>query len=93
MTKFEKVELEKQKIKEHFKRERRKVSLIFWGGEVAVVLLSYLLTKAIFGHKYLQWFLISLFFIVVFPITQYSKKQKELTKTEREQIRFTEQDI
>ena len=26
-------------------------------------------------------------FIVVYPITQYSKKQKELSRTEREQIK------
>ena len=38
-------------------------------------------------------FIVSLFFIVVFPITQYSKKQKELTRAEREQIKFLEQDM
>lgn len=93
MTKYEKVEIEKKKIKDHFKREKLKVTLIFWSCDIAAVLLSFFLTKVIFNEKYLQWFLISLFFIVVFPITQYSKKQKELTKTEREQIKFLEQDI
>ncbi len=93
MKTYEKVEMEKQKIKDHFKRERTKASLIFWGCDIAAVLLSYFLTKVIFNEKYLQWFIISLFFIVVFPITQYSKKQKELTKAQCEQIKFLEQDM
>lgn len=93
MTKFEKVEAEKKKIKDHFRRERLKVTLIFWSCDILAVAASLFLTKLIFNEKYLQWFLISLFFIVVFPITQYSKKQKELTKAEREQIKFLEQDI
>ena len=93
MKAYEKIEQEKQKIKAHFNRERLRVALIFWACDIVAVFLSFLVTRLIFNEKYLQWFLISLFFIVVFPITQYSKKQKELTKTEREQIKFLEQDI
>lgn len=92
-SKFEKAEQKKAEIKEHFKRQRRKTTAIFLVFEVAAVALAYILTRLIFEGNYLQWFLVSLFFIVVFPITQYSKKQKELTKAERQQIEFAEQDI
>ena len=93
MTKFEKVELEKEKIREHFRKQRRKVTLIFWSCDIAAVIVSFFLTKMFFNQNHLVAFIVSLFFIVVFPITQYSKKQKELTKVEREQIKFLEQDI
>ncbi len=93
MTKFEKVELEKEKIREHFRKQRRKVTLIFWSCDIAAVIVSFFLTKMFFNQNHLVAFIVSLFFIVVFPITQYSKKQKELTKAEREQIKFLEQDI
>ena len=93
MTKFEKVELEKEKICEHFRKQRRKVTLIFWSCDIAAVIVSFFLTKMFFNQNHLVAFIVSLFFIVVFPITQYSKKQKELTKAEREQIKFLEQDI
>lgn len=93
MTKFEKVELEKEKIREHFRKQRRKVTLIFWSCDIAAVIVSFFLTKMFFNQNHLVAFIVSLFFIIVFPITQYSKKQKELTKAEREQIKFLEQDI
>ena len=93
MTKFEKLEMEKAKIKEHFKKERLKVSLIFWPADIAAVIASYFLTKLFFNQNHLVAFIVSLMFIVVFPITQYSKKQKQLTRTEHEQIKLLEQDI
>lgn len=93
MTKFDKVELEKEKIRKHFKKQRRKVTLIFWSCDIAAVIAAYFLTKLFFNQNHLVAFTVSLFFIVVFPITQYSKKQKELAKAERQQIKFTEQDI
>ena len=93
MTKFEKIEQEKQKIKEHFKKERLKVTLIFWSVDIVAVIVSYFLTKLFFNQNHLVAFIVSLFFIVVFPITQYSKKQKQLSRTEREQIKFLEQDM
>ncbi len=93
MTKFEKNELEKQKIKEHFKKERSKVTLVFWSCDIAAVIVSYFLTKLLFNQNHLVAFIVSLFLIVVFPITQYSKKQKQLTKAERQQIKFLEQDM
>lgn len=93
MNIYEKNEKEKQEIRKHFKREKRKVTLIFWTGEIIAVALSYILTNIIFREKFLQWFLVSLLFIVVFPITQYSKKQKELRRTEEQQIKFSQQDM
>ncbi len=93
MNIYEKNEKEKQEIRKHFKREKRKVTLIFWTGEIIAVALSYILTNIIFCEKFLQWFLVSLLFIVVFPITQYSKKQKELRRTEEQQIKFSQQDM
>ncbi len=93
MNKFEKSEKEKQKIREHFKREKRKVTLIFWTGEAIAVTLDYILTKVFFRESFLQWFLVSLLFILVFPITQYSKKQKALRRAEEQQIEFSQQDM
>ena len=93
MKTYEKVEIEKQKIKDHFKKERRKVTLIFWSADIAAVIVSYFLTKLFFNQNHLVAFIVSLFLIVVFPITQYSKKQKQLSRTEREQIKFLEQDM
>lgn len=93
MNRYEKNEKEKQEIRKHFKRQKREVTLIFWTGEIIAVVLSYILTNIIFREKFLQWFLVSLLFIVVFPITQYSKKQKELRRTEEQQIKFSQQDM
>lgn len=93
MTKFEKSEIEKAKIRGHFKKERLKVSLIFWPCDIAAVIVSFFLTKLFFNQNHLVAFIVSLFFIVVFPITQYSKKLKELSRTEREQIKLLEQDM
>ncbi len=93
MNKFQKSEAEKEKIRQHFKKEKRKTAIIFWSCDIAAVIVSYILTNVFFREKFLQWFLISLLFIVVFPITQYSKKLKELRRTEEQQIKFTQQDI
>ena len=72
--KNEKHELEKLKIQKHFKNERRKVSIIFWSCDILAVIASYFLTKVLFNQNHLVMFIVSLFLIVVFPITQYSKK-------------------
>ena len=93
MNRFEKSEKEKQQIKEHFKKEKRKATLIFWSCDIAAVVVSYFLTNVIFREKFLQWFLVSLLFIVVFPITQFSKKLKQLRRAEEQQIKFSQQDM
>ena len=84
----EKLNAEKEKIKQHFKKERKKVTAIFLIFEVVAIVAAWLLT----GLVYIHWFLVALFFIVVFPTTQYSKKQKELTKAEATQLGFSEQE-
>ncbi len=81
------------KIIAHFKKQRRKATLAWIIFEVAAICADFFLTKAIFDKGYLQWFLIALFFVVVFPTTLLSKKLKSLSKTEREQLKLLETDF
>ncbi len=80
----------KQEITAHFKKEKRKAAIIWVVFEVAAVALDFFLTKLIFGVNFLQWFLVALFFIVVFPTTLLSKKLKELSRSQNEQIKLSE---
>lgn len=89
-TREEKSELKKAEITEHFKKEKRKCLIIWFIFELFAILLSYFIMKLIFDAAYLSYFLISLFFILVFPITMLSKKLKALSKQEREQKHFAE---
>ncbi|MBQ0083238.1 MAG: hypothetical protein KBS52_00520 [Clostridiales bacterium] len=84
------IERKKAEIAEHFKKEKRKAVIIWIIFEVVAVALSFIITKSVFDEKFLQWFLVSLFFLVVFPITVLSKKLKTLSKQETTQKQFAE---
>ena len=86
----EKAEQRKAEITLHFKKQKRKAILIWLAFEIAAISASLLLTKIAFDTAYLHWFLISLFFIFVFPVTVLSKKLKALNLQEREQKKFAE---
>lgn len=89
---YEKLEAEKQKINEHFKKEKKKVWLILIVGEPLLLAITWLICNLAAPTQAYIWFFISLLFTLVFPITQFSKKMKELTRLEKEQIGFAEQD-
>ncbi len=80
-------------IKAHFKKERRKALLIWLVFEIIAIPAAYFITKAAFDGRFLQWFLVALFFIVLFPTTLMSAKLKTLSRTEREQIKLLETDF
>ncbi len=80
-------------IKTHFKMERRKALLIWLVFEIIALPAAYFITKAAFDGRFLQWFLVAIFFIVLFPTTLMSSKLKALSRTEREQIRLLETDF
>ena len=90
MNREEKAELRKAEITAHFKKEKRKAFIIWVVFEIVSVTASLLITKAVFGGNYLHWFLVSLFFLIVFPTTVVSKKLKTLSRQEREQKQFAE---
>ena len=89
---YAKLEAEKQKISEHFKKEKKKAWITFFVLEVVLLGGAWLLCNLLAPDQPYIWFIISLFFTVVFPITQVSKKMKDLTRQEREQLGFAEQD-
>lgn len=89
---YAKLEAEKQKIAEHFKKEKKKVWITFFVTEVLLLGGAWLLCNLLAPDQPYIWFIISLFFTVVFPITQVSKKFKALARQEREQLGFAEQD-
>ncbi len=89
---YERLEAEKQKIAEHFKKEKKKTWIIFLVGEVVLLVAAWIICNLAAPDQPYIWFFISLFFTVVFPITQFSKKMKELTRLEKEQLGFAEQD-
>ena len=91
---FEKAEKAKQEIIEHFKKQRRRLALIFWPCDIAAVIIAAVVVKALTdGANFVQWFIIALLFVLVFPITMYSKKMTALKRTEQEQIRLAQQDV
>lgn len=87
---FTKYEQKVSQIKQKYKALRKKQSLIFWLCDTAAVIFVFLLLKLFFKENYLQWFIISLLFVVVFPTTMHSKKLKQLNKIEQMQIRLAE---
>lgn len=89
---YEKLEEQKQKINEHFKKEKKKVWISFFAIEVFLLGGAWLICNLVAPDQPYIWFFISLLFTLVFPITQLSKKMKELTRLEKEQIGFAEQD-
>lgn len=89
---YAKLDAERQKITAHFKREKKKVWTIFIVGEIVLLAAAWLICNLAAPDQPYIWFFISLFFTLVFPITQFSKKMKELTRQEKEQIGFAEQD-
>ncbi len=89
---YEKLEAQKQKINEHFKKQKKKVWISFFVLEIVLLSGAWLICSLIAPDQPYIWFFISLLFTLVFPITQFSKKMKELTKLEKEQIGFAEQD-
>lgn len=91
---YEKAEKRKAEITEHFKKQRRKLSLIFWPCEIVALAVAAIIIDALTdGADFVQWFIIALLFVLVFPITMYSKKLTALKRTEQEQIRFAQQDV
>lgn len=92
MIKRNEIQYEKEKaaIKKHFRKERRKATVKWIIFEILAVAADFGITKLIFNERYLQWFLVVLFFVIVFPTTLYSKKMKSLSKSEAEQIRLSE---
>lgn len=92
MIKRNEIQYEKEKaaIKEHFRKERRKTTVKWIIFEILAVAADFGITKLIFNERYLQWFLVVLFFVVVFPTTLHSKKMKSLSNSESEQIRLSE---
>lgn len=89
---YAKLDAEKQKISQHFKKEKKKVWLIFIVGEPLLLAAAWLICSLAAPTQPYIWFVISLLFTLVFPITQFSKKMKELTRQEKEQIGFAEQE-
>ena len=89
---YSKLEAEKQKISEHFKKEKKKVWITFFITEILLLSAAWIICTLAAPDQPYIWFVISLFFTLVFPITQFSKKMKELTKLEKEQLGFAEQD-
>lgn len=89
---YAKLELERERISKHFKNEKKKVWIIFIVSEVLLLSAAWIICNLAAPTQPYIWFFISLFFTVVFPITQFSKKMKELTRQEKEQIGFAEQD-
>ena len=89
---YAKLEAEKQKIADHFKKEKKKAWIIFFVLEIALLGGAWLLCNLLAPDQPYIWFIISLFFTLIFPITQVSKKMKDLTRQEREQLGFAEQD-
>ena len=87
---FTKYEQKVSEIKEKYKALRKKQTLIFWLCDAVAVVVVLFILKLIFKENYLQWFIISLLFTFVFPITMHSKKLKQLNKIEQEQIRLAE---
>lgn len=89
---YEKLEAERQKINGHFKKEKKNVWLIFIIGEPLLLIITWLICNLAAPDQPYIWFFIALLFTLVFPITQFSKKMKELTRLEKEQLNFAEQD-
>lgn len=91
---FEKAEKQKAEITEHFKKQRRKLTLIFWPCDIAAVIIAAIVVKALTdGANFVQWFILALLFVLVFPITMYSKKMTQLKRTEQKQINLAQQDV
>lgn len=89
---YAKLEIEREKIHNHFKNEKKKVWVIFIISEIILLVAAWVLTGLLAGQQQIAWFVISLFFTLVFPITQFSNKMKKLTAQEKEQLGFAEQD-
>ncbi len=89
---YAKLEIERQKVTNHFKNEKKKVWLTFAIIEVVLLLGSWLICNLASPAQGYIYFITALFFTLVFPITQFSKKMKELTRQEKEQLGFAEQD-
>lgn len=84
--KWEKHEKKKREITEHFKKEKRKAFIVWAVFEIAAVGAG----GALLAKQHLQWFLVALFFVVVFPTTLLSKKLKELSALQEKQIKLAE---
>lgn len=89
---YAKLESEKQKIADHFKKEKKKTWITFFVVEALLLGGAWLLCNLLAPDQPYIWFIISLFFTLIFPITQLSKKMKDLTRQEREQLGFAEQE-
>ena len=89
---YAKLDAEKKKIEEHFKNEKKKVWITFFVSEIILLSAAFLICWLVAREQFYIWFIISLFFTLVFPITQFSKKMKELTRLQKEQLGFAEQD-
>ncbi len=89
---YEKLEAERQKINGHFKKEKKKVWITFFILEILLLSAAWILSSILAPSQPYIWFFIFLLFTLVFPITQFSKKMKELTRLEKEQLGFAEQD-
>ncbi|MBR3961335.1 MAG: hypothetical protein IKK13_03880 [Clostridia bacterium] len=89
---YSKLEAEKQKIADHFKKEKKKVWISFIIIEIVLLVGSWIICNLVSPVQGYIYFIIALFFTRVFPITQFSKKMKELTHQEKEQLGFAEQD-
>lgn len=93
VTNYKKYEQTIDKIHKKYKLLRLKQNVLFFSVDAAVVLLTFFVFRLIFNENHLQWFLLSLLFTVVFPITLHSKKLKHLHKIEKEQIKFADSEI
>ncbi len=89
---YAKLEAERGKIGEHFKKEKKKTWITFFVSEIVLLSVAFLICWLLAKEQFYIYFIISLFFTLVFPITQFSKKMKELTRLEKEQLGFAEQD-
>lgn len=89
---YEKLEAKRQKIADHFKKEKKKVWISFIIIEIVLLVGSWIICNLVSPAQGYIYFIIALFFTLVFPITQFSKKMKELTHQEKEQLGFAEQD-
>lgn len=89
---YAKLEIEREKISAHFKSEKKKVWISFIAIEAVLLIGSWIICNMLSPSQGYIYFVIALFFTLVFPITQFSKKMKELSRQEREQLGFAEQD-
>ncbi len=89
---YQRLEAERQKITEHFKKEKKKAWISFIVTEIILLSVAFIVCYLAAKEQFYIYFFISLLFTLVFPITQFSKKMKDLTRLQKEQLGFAEQD-